>query len=470
MFSKRGWWAVVPAVLWVACSSSGTPPPDGGPPSQDSGSSDGGPPDAGESAFDAGALTVRFLDGARQPVSTLLYSLPFSIEVTGAPPGEPVQLQTSFYGYVGQATFVASARGDVRTERDAPVDGGYAGIDSEGLIWSATLVGQPVGSSFDVQVTATATDAGATATLVRPGMGTGFDITRVDAGPLPGVFFGRADAGPQPALLVLGGSECNLQTTVFVAAWLTTMGYQTLAVDYCHGGFIREVPLESLHAALDALAARPSVDPQRLGVMGGSRGGELTLQLAADEPRLRAAVAMVPSPYRWADTQDGTDFAWTRGDAGLPRVPVANVGPSTEPLPGGLIGYRSTPAFTASVEQASPAALSAATIPVGSSNASLLLIGAGDDGLWPSCRFTADALALLADAGHYATHPLDQRLCLEQAGHVIGPPGWSTQDGYSLSIGMNQALVLGGTVAGRGRAGRAADSAMRAFLKAALGP
>ena len=42
--------------------------------------------------------------------------------------------------------------------------------------------------------------------------------------------------------------------------------------------------------ALDILAARPEVDPERLGVIGLSYGGTMALHLAINDPRLKAAV------------------------------------------------------------------------------------------------------------------------------------------------------------------------------------
>lgn len=46
-----------------------------------------------------------------------------------------------------------------------------------------------------------------------------------------------------------------------------------------------------LRAALDFLSRRPDVDPQRIGGLGLSVGGELLLQTAAHDPRLRAVVS-----------------------------------------------------------------------------------------------------------------------------------------------------------------------------------
>jgi dienelactone hydrolase len=55
-----------------------------------------------------------------------------------------------------------------------------------------------------------------------------------------------------------------------------------------------------LRAGLEALAERPDVDPDRLGVIGHDFGGMLAAVAAADESRLRALVVVAATP-RWGD-------------------------------------------------------------------------------------------------------------------------------------------------------------------------
>ena len=55
-----------------------------------------------------------------------------------------------------------------------------------------------------------------------------------------------------------------------------------------------------LRAGLDLLAARPEVDPERLGVVGHDFGGMLAAVEAAEEDRLKA-LALVAATPRWGD-------------------------------------------------------------------------------------------------------------------------------------------------------------------------
>lgn len=438
--------------------------------------SDSGSDDAGETTLvDAGVpLSVRFVtrsDGGVATVTSLVYSLPFSIRVEGAPANGTVTLLTKVQRLTASAVFRASAEGVVDTATDAPVSGAYRGVDPDGLLWAMTPAASSFSTDYDVGVEADVLGGElVTARLTRPGMGTGTTRTQVTAGALPGQLFSYPTTEPRPAVLVLGGSECSLDRAAFSAAWVTTAGYHALAVDYCERGFIRRVPLEAVIGALDWLARQPGVDASKLAVMGGSRGGELALQLAALEPRLSAVIAVVPSPWRWGDTEVGTDAAWTFGGNALPVMPDApNARGTVETLPSGEQGVRGTPAFDEVFALATPAQKAAAAIDVGRASASLLLAGGSDDGVWPSCRFVDDAWTMLSTAHHQDTHPLDSRRCFEGAGHSLGPPGWATADGYSYVDPRGNVFILGGTTEGRGRAARRFDDAWRSFLRSAFG-
>jgi carboxymethylenebutenolidase len=81
-------------------------------------------------------------------------------------------------------------------------------------------------------------------------------------------------------------------------------GHVALAVDLYRGkvahdpgeahelsrGLPEDRAMEDMKAAYELLAARPDVDPQRIGVIGWCMGGGYALAFALAEPRLRAAV------------------------------------------------------------------------------------------------------------------------------------------------------------------------------------
>ena len=51
---------------------------------------------------------------------------------------------------------------------------------------------------------------------------------------------------------------------------------------------------EDIRAAISFLAGEPSVDPERIGLMGSSYGGGLVTYMAGTDPRVRCVVAQVP--------------------------------------------------------------------------------------------------------------------------------------------------------------------------------
>lgn len=69
--------------------------------------------------------------------------------------------------------------------------------------------------------------------------------------------------------------------------------YMTIGVESPESYVYREIICHCLRA-IDFLAARPEVDPERIGVVGGSQGGGLSLLVAGLDRRLRMAAASVP--------------------------------------------------------------------------------------------------------------------------------------------------------------------------------
>ncbi|HEX9463014.1 MAG TPA: alpha/beta fold hydrolase [Alphaproteobacteria bacterium] len=149
-----------------------------------------------------------------------------------------------------------------------------------------------------------------------------FPLERVlvpyDGTTLPAYFMpGGNDAARRPSLIFI----CGLDTTKelwFLRArqQFTQRGFNCLFVDTPGIGealryqklytrFDYERPVA---AAIDYLAARREVDPERIGIVGSSLGGYYVSRAAAFEPRLKAAVA-------WGAIYD-YHLVWVRRMAG----------------------------------------------------------------------------------------------------------------------------------------------------------
>ncbi|WP_415975708.1 alpha/beta hydrolase [Rhodococcus sp. 077-4] len=112
-----------------------------------------------------------------------------------------------------------------------------------------------------------------------------------DAVPYPAVFTAPGFAGVKEMLIPEYSSE------------LADRGVASLAFDYpgfgASGGDVRQhidLPqqLRSFHAALDALAADPRIDSERIAVWGTSMSGGHAIAVAAADPRVKAVAAIIP--------------------------------------------------------------------------------------------------------------------------------------------------------------------------------
>ena len=202
-------------------------------------------------------------------------------------------------------------------------------------------------------------------------------------------------AGPFTAVLAVSGSEGGIATGDAFAKLLVREGFVVLAL--AHFGMsglpeqLDRIPLEYFIRAIDYLQRQRSVDSQRIGIVGGSKGGELALLLATMEPRIHGVCALVPSSVVWqsARAADSPTSSWTLHGQQLPFVPYK--GPLM-PASGRLADL-----FDLSLTQTRAAAI--ATIPVEKINGPVLLISADQDEIWPSRLMSEAMLTRLRERG-----------------------------------------------------------------------
>lgn len=198
--------------------------------------------------------------------------------------------------------------------------------------------------------------------------------------------------------------------------------------------------------------------------MGGSRGGELALQLAATFPVVVGVVAETPSAYRWGAVSQTEKAAWTFEGKPLAYVPSSASGfPPTIPGPGGAPAYVLRGEFERDLQRARPEDLEAARIRVEDAKGSILLVAGADDQMWPACDFAERAMAKLRETGHVAQYA-DEAVCHPDAGHAVGMTGLPTEGSMWARLGDGPLVALGGTAAGNAHAGRLTHDKVRAFL------
>ena len=218
--------------------------------------------------------------------------------------------------------------------------------------------------------------------LVEPGA-TG---RRVVSSEIFGNYYPAPGPGRHPAILLVGGSEGGIGRHVSSdARALQAEGFTVFNISFFRAAGQREalieIPLETFDHALEWLKQQPAADPEKLAMVGNSKGAEAALLVATRRKDLRAVVAGVPSSYVWP----GFDWSrmgavaqssWSSGGIPLPALPL---GPFS--FSGGLRSvYESGLARRAEHPEAA--------IPIERSQAAVLLVCGGRDQVWPSCEMS----------------------------------------------------------------------------------
>jgi dienelactone hydrolase len=361
---------------------------------------------------------------------------PFSLTVSGLPPGEPVTIRAAtrdgeLREWASNATFLAGDDGTVDVPTAAPLSGTYSGVDPAGLLWSMLPVRGPStffvrrkAAPLRVRVTVEAGGRELAACDVERTFGGESVLRRVaDGRGLAGDLFFPVAGGPHPGVMVVSGSDGGQLD--HASSLLAAHGYAVLSLGYFgvedRPAGLHHIDLEYFEQALDWMAVQPEVEGDRIVVIGLSRGGELALQLGSMFPRVAGVVAGAPCGIRQAGiTKRNSDFtkpAWMHGGSALPYVPARfnlrrflqfySVFVFRRPL-------RLRPVFERLLRKHDLVA--AATIHVERIKGPVLLISGSGDELWPSQRFAELVMARLSDEERpYA----DEHLRYPGAGHFV---------------------------------------------------
>lgn len=243
---------------------------------------------------------------------------------------------------------------------------------------------------------------------------------RVD---VPGVFgnYYPARGAPLGSILLIGGSLGGITSTnARTAEALQEQGYAVLAVAYFGAPGqprnLERIPLETFDRALAWLTSQPDARPERLAVMGASKGAEAALLVALRHREVRAVVAGAPSSAVWPginwDSLNAlnADSSWTSDGEPLPFLPYGPFHPSI------LIGDIGR-VYDNAVDRLGDHP--EAAIPIEDLQAPVLLVCGELDRLWPACPMSRQ----LQERAEAAGGPAVQVLAYERVGHVdLWPP------------------------------------------------
>ena len=222
------------------------------------------------------------------------------------------------------------------------------------------------------------------------------DVHRLDVNEhgLVGRFYTAAGASRRTGVMMLTGSGGGYPDEAS-ARDLARAGFPVFALAYFRDRDgkppeleqkeLRNVPLEYLFRALDWMEHRPEVRPDRIALMGESRGAELALMIGALRRDVAAVIAYSPQELRWAAVGGG-GAAWTLNGVPLPYAEG--------------VYNRATPMSQFTDVLDGPADVrNAATIDVERIHGPVLLISSRADAVSPSARMANDIEARLRKHG-----------------------------------------------------------------------
>ena len=239
--------------------------------------------------------------------------------------------------------------------------------------------------------------------------------------PFSGTLCGASDSARHPAIVLFGGSQGGDPMAAF-AKDFAAHRFVAASVQYFGApGTPRtlvDVPVEVAGRVLEALRARNDVDPDRIAVMGTSKGGEYALLVAATYPEVHAVVAVSPTPFAWyglGENSMPTGCSWSQGGKPLPCVPQSDEGSRQVQ---GMFAAHEPLVFRTSYDlcRKDQRAVKAALFPLERIRGPVLCVGGGDDLMWNAQAHCDLAMSYLKEHGHpYA----DRSFIAPGAGHTF---------------------------------------------------
>jgi dienelactone hydrolase len=239
------------------------------------------------------------------------------------------------------------------------------------------------------------------------------------------------------------------------AALLASHGYASLALAYFGSGSLpktlTDIPLEYFKKAIEFLQQQKGIDPDKIGIIGGSRGGELALLLGATYPEIKCVIGYVPGIYRCPGAEGP---AWILNDKPLPFISSSGDEKVMAEIQKRMASGKATsflPMFSSIISD--PNAITGTEIPIEKINGDILLISGQDDQLWPSSIMSEIAINRLKR--HNFKHNY-KHLTYPDAGHMISTPFKPTTISAAKHPVNGIFMELGGT--SEGNAYASADS------------
>jgi len=243
---------------------------------------------------------------------------------------------------------------------------------------------------------------------------------------------------PLPVIITLGGSEGGLSFIEEEANRMAKEGFIIMRLGYFKYSketlkqTLNEIRIEKVFEAIDFIKKKPSVDSNKIALLGISKGAELALLVASKNNSVKAVVAHLPSHLVWFGLNKWKGLnksSWTYQGIPLPFVPYAK--PKS-----GWFTRRIAEFYEAGLEKHIDKVASAKIL-VENITGSILLTSGGKDNIWPSF-FMANEIEKKLSSIHFDYEV--KHLHYPEAGHGI----------FGLLPNINDKTAMNGLAAGGG--------------------
>jgi esterase/lipase len=365
-----------------------------------------------------------------------LYGTPFSIHITGLSQGEKVILSAfsedaSGSEWTTSSDLTATSRGKITLSFDDSPENNQQRTDLYGYLSSL----RPADNSnknyhydrengFKIRFTVTNSAGQSTSSeLVRYYSNPEAELLcdTLDVNGLKGfLYYPEGKNRSYPGIILLSGAQGGLEK--WLARIIASHGYAVLALAYFNYQDLPEnlveIPLEYFEKAIEWMKTNEHVTKDRIGLVGGSKGGELVLLLGSKYDVFRVIVAWMPAAHVWQAISLSPQSSWSLNGQGLPYVPYGYTQEDMENLQTGkLTSYRLF--YHLGLQNADESTISRAVIPVENIRASILLVSDTDDQSWPSSEFCNMIMQRLAENNFkYGM----EHICTQNGGHTAFLP------------------------------------------------
>jgi len=191
----------------------------------------------------------------------------------------------------------------------------------------------------------------------------------------------------RPIVVALGGSEGGMvyasKETQDLRDSILSRGYHFLAIGYFGTSntpdILDRISLDAIYDTINSVSQQSFIDQKQIALFGGSRGGELVLNIASRYPDIAAVMATVPShvtlPARFGWNEV---YSWTFKGEEVPWITASDEARAII-NDGDFYG-----GFSKIIENPQSESVTEAAIEVENINAPVLFVSSREDEIWPS--------------------------------------------------------------------------------------